>query len=102
MAHAAHFCPDVKRKGTGPQLHTIPGMAQINEGTRQSVDGGPGVVIGLGADDVPADARGPGTDYLLNKVLWQLRDPGFERQAWSGEKFACPSCNKSMRQRNFN
>ena len=54
-------------------------------------------MIGVGADDIPEGDRGPGTDYVLKNVLWGLRDEGFEKQAWSGAKFPCPSCGKIMR-----
>jgi hypothetical protein len=37
--------------------------------------GGPGVVVGVGADDLPEEQRGGGTNYLIHHLLW-----GFEPQ----------------------
>jgi hypothetical protein len=99
MAHSAHFCKDVKRAAPGSKHTDAEGFAssKVSHGLRNSSAGGPGIVVGVGADDVPEGERGPGTDYLLNHVLWGLRDDGFEKQAWSGAKFPCPSCGKCMR-----
>ena len=99
MAHSAHFCKDVKREATSSKHTEAEGFAssKVNHGLRHSGAGGPGIVVGVGADDVPEGERGPGTEYLLNNVLWGLRDDGFEKQAWSGAKFPCPSCGKCMR-----
>ena len=86
MAHSAHFSPDVRH-----------GALAADPSRQRCSDGGPGIVIGLGADDIPAEARGPGTSYLLDRVLWDLRNEDFEKQSWSGEKFRCLSCGKLMR-----
>ena len=48
---------------------------------RHSSLGGPGIVVGVGADDVPENERDSGTEYLLKSVLWGLRGDGFEKQA---------------------
>ena len=52
-------------------------------------------MVGVGADDV-RECGGPGTDYLMKNVLWEIRDNGFEKQAWDGEQFLCPVCRKKM------
>ena len=99
MAHSAHFCKDVKRTRPSSERSDAGEFTsdQVVNGLRHSSAGGPGIVIGVGADDIPEGERGPGTDYLLKNVLWGLRDEGFEKQAWSGAKFPCPSCGKIMR-----
>ena len=95
----AHFCKDVKRTRPSSERSDAAEFVsgQVVHGLRHSSLEGPGIVVGVGADDVPENERGPGTDYLLKNVLWGLRDDGFEKQAWSGDKFPCPVCGKKMR-----
>ena len=100
MAHSAHFCEEVRRGKQSSQPGEF-AADKVSNGLRHASEGGPGIVIGVGADDVPEENRGPGTDYLLKNVLWHLRNEGFEKQAWSGAKFPCPSCGKAMRLASF-
>lgn len=67
--------------------------------TRTQVEnrGGPGVVIGVGADDVPEEQRGEGTKYLMDRILWGLRDECFEAHAQASAKSPCPRCGVRKR-----
>jgi hypothetical protein len=93
-------CASAPLRSTQWTVATAPGAGLTpSPRTRTQVKnrGGPGVVIGVGADDVPEEQRGEGTKYLMDRILWGLRDDRFEAHAQAGAKSPCPRCGVRKR-----
>jgi len=94
MGGTAHLAPEVKRAridGEGAHASESGTAATAAPAAAATTDQA-AFHVGAGVDDVPEGARGPGTRYLTEQLLWGLRNDDFERAALLGRKSPCSKC----------
>jgi DTW domain-containing protein YfiP len=91
MGGTSHLAPGVKRpRCEGEASAAEEGECPASAPPRTTDQ--PTFRIGAGVDDIADGARGPGTRYLVEHLLWGLRSDNFERMAMQGRKAVCRKC----------